>query len=388
MEDLAWLVREHLHEPARLLARRPPEGRAGALGRGRAAAGLLRGGLAPAEVAEAVRESGARVVHAHNLLPDARLARAGRRTRAGGARRVAPAPVPPGVRHRGVLHARERSARAATGATRCRACWRNCRGSRAEALAYGAGLALWQRRTLEQVDAVVVPSEFARERLRALGAPLPWERVHVLAPPLRTFARRPRARRAGSTRWWFRAWRPRRGSTWRSRRAAARACRSSSRAMARSWRRCALRRARARCASWGAWRASAWRSCAVGRRSRWCPRARRRPSGWRRRRRWQRACRWPGARWAPWASCWEEEGRGRAARRRGWVGRGHRAVLGRRARGRARLGARAGAMRPGGRRGGAGARVPRRGGPHGCRCGALAGSSELVRICPGSVARP
>jgi glycosyltransferase involved in cell wall biosynthesis len=30
-----------------------------------------------------------------------------------------------------------------------------------------------------------VPSAFARERLRLLGAPLPWERVRVLAPPLR-----------------------------------------------------------------------------------------------------------------------------------------------------------------------------------------------------------
>ena len=62
---------------------------------------------------------------------------------------------------------------------------RNCRGSRAEALVYGAGLALWQRRVVEQADAVIVPSEFARERLRELGAPLPWERVHVLAPPVR-----------------------------------------------------------------------------------------------------------------------------------------------------------------------------------------------------------
>src|SRR5438270_518057 len=34
-------------------------------------------------------------------------------------------------------------------------------------------------------DVVLVPSVFARERLRALGAPLPWERVAVLAPPLR-----------------------------------------------------------------------------------------------------------------------------------------------------------------------------------------------------------
>jgi glycosyltransferase involved in cell wall biosynthesis len=71
---------------------------------------------------------------------------------------------------------------------------RNCRGSgRAEALVYGAALALWQRRLLAQADAIVVPSEFARERLRELGAPLPWERVHVLAPPLRDFAARSRA---------------------------------------------------------------------------------------------------------------------------------------------------------------------------------------------------
>jgi glycosyltransferase involved in cell wall biosynthesis len=61
----------------------------------------------------------------------------------------------------------------------------NCRGSRAEAAAYGLSLALWQRRVLAQADAVIVPSAFARERLRLLGAPLPWERVRVLAPPLR-----------------------------------------------------------------------------------------------------------------------------------------------------------------------------------------------------------
>ncbi len=65
---------------------------------------------------------------------------------------------------------------------------RNCRGSRMEALAYGASLALWQQKLVEQADAVVVPSVYAHERLRELGAPLPWERVHVLAPPLRAFA--------------------------------------------------------------------------------------------------------------------------------------------------------------------------------------------------------
>ncbi len=61
---------------------------------------------------------------------------------------------------------------------------RNCRGGRSEALAYGASLALWQQRLSEQADAFIVPSEFARERLRELGAPLDWERVHVLPPPV------------------------------------------------------------------------------------------------------------------------------------------------------------------------------------------------------------
>lgn len=32
---------------------------------------------------------------------------------------------------------------------------------------------------------MIVPSVFARERLRELGAPLDWERVHVLPPPVR-----------------------------------------------------------------------------------------------------------------------------------------------------------------------------------------------------------
>jgi glycosyltransferase involved in cell wall biosynthesis len=51
---------------------------------------------------------------------------------------------------------------------------------------------MWQRRLVEQADEFIVPSEFARERLRELGAPLRWERVHVLPPPLRALAE-PRA---------------------------------------------------------------------------------------------------------------------------------------------------------------------------------------------------
>jgi glycosyltransferase involved in cell wall biosynthesis len=179
VEDLLWLVREHLDEPAELLERdSATAGRAGA------AIGLLRGGLAPEEVARAVRLTGARVVHAHNLHP-ALGWRALAAARAAGARVV--------------LHLHQYRLVCAIGVcfTRGEECTRchgrdtlpgvrlNCRGSLPEAAAYGAALALWQRRLVAQADAVIVPSVFARERLRALGAPLPWERVHVLAPPVR-----------------------------------------------------------------------------------------------------------------------------------------------------------------------------------------------------------
>ena len=184
VEDLLWLVREHLGEPAELLARSPVPERSARLGRARAAVGLLRGGLEPGEVAGAVRLSGARILHAHNLLPSLGW-------RALAAARGAGAGV--------VLHLHQYRLVCAIGVcfTRGAECTRchgrdtlpgvrlNCRGSVPEAVAYGASLALWQRRLVEQADAVIVPSAFARERLRALGAPLPWERVHVLAPPLR-----------------------------------------------------------------------------------------------------------------------------------------------------------------------------------------------------------
>ena len=52
----------------------------GQIGHARAAAGLLRGGAEPEEVARATRELGATVVHAHNLQPllGPRALRAGR----------------------------------------------------------------------------------------------------------------------------------------------------------------------------------------------------------------------------------------------------------------------------------------------------------------------
>jgi glycosyltransferase involved in cell wall biosynthesis len=182
VEDLIWLVREHLGERTELLERD-----SAASGRGAAAAGLLRGGLGSREVAAAVRLGGARVVHAHNLQPTLGW-------RALAAARAQGVPV--------VLHLHQYRLVCAVGVcftegaecTRCHGrntlpgVLRNCRGARTEALAYGAGLALQQRRLVREADAVIVPSVFARERLRELGAPLPWERVHVLAPPVRALS--------------------------------------------------------------------------------------------------------------------------------------------------------------------------------------------------------
>jgi glycosyltransferase involved in cell wall biosynthesis len=182
VDDLLWLVSEQLEEPAELLTRD-----SAMLRRGRAAIGLLHGGLEPEEVARAVRLTGARVVHAHNIHPTLGW-RALAAARAAGARVV--------------LHLHQYRLVCAIGVcfTRGAECTRchgrdtlpgvrlNCRGSLPEAVAYGASLALWQRRLVEQADALVVPSAFARERLRELGAPLPWERVSVLAPPVRALA--------------------------------------------------------------------------------------------------------------------------------------------------------------------------------------------------------
>jgi glycosyltransferase involved in cell wall biosynthesis len=182
VEDLVWLVREHLREPVELLTRSSKE-----LSRTGAARGLARGGLDDDEVERAVRASGARVVHAHNLLPSLgwRALAAARRAEA-----------------RVVLHLHQYRLVCAIGVcyTRGAECTRchgrntlpglrlNCRRSRPEAAAYALSLAHWQRRTVEQADSIVVPSAFARERLRELGAPLPWERVHVLAPPVRALS--------------------------------------------------------------------------------------------------------------------------------------------------------------------------------------------------------
>ena len=186
VEDLAWLIRTRLGEEVEVLERDSE-----AVGRGRAALGLLAGGLAPGEVADAVRRTGARVVHAHNLHPTLGW-------RALAAAREAGARV--------VLHLHNYRLVCAVGTcfTHGQDCTRchgrdtrpgvrlNCRGSHAEAVTYAAGLALWQHRLAGAADAIVVPSAFALDRLRTLGAPVGGARV--LPSVQREIADRSRAR--------------------------------------------------------------------------------------------------------------------------------------------------------------------------------------------------
>jgi glycosyltransferase involved in cell wall biosynthesis len=182
VEDLAWLIPRELGEPAEVLTRD-----SSAVSAPRAAAGLLAGGLRPGEVADAVRRTGARVVHAHNVTPTLGW-------RALAAAREAGARV--------VLHLHNYRLVCAVGTcfTRGADCTRchgrdtrpglrlNCRGgSRAEAAAYAASLALWQRRLTDAADALVVPSAFALGRLQALGAPV-GDTARVIPSVQREFA--------------------------------------------------------------------------------------------------------------------------------------------------------------------------------------------------------
>jgi glycosyltransferase involved in cell wall biosynthesis len=187
VDDLLWLVREQLGEEAELVQRD-----SGRLGRAGATRALLSGGLQPEDVAAAVRLTGARIVHAHNLLPSFGW-RALAAARAAGAKTV--------------LHLHNYRLVCAVGTcidSRDADCVRcqgrdtvpgvrlRCRGSVPEAVAYGASLALWQRRMVGNADVVVVPSRSALERLRELSAPLGGD-VVVLPHTVREFVSESRA---------------------------------------------------------------------------------------------------------------------------------------------------------------------------------------------------
>ena len=190
VSDFQWLVREHLGEEVELLERD-----SALLGRARASAGMLGGGLRPDEVARAVRRTRARVVHAHNLHP-AFGWRALAAAREAGARVVAHLHQYRLVCAVGICFTHGAECTRCHGRNTLPGVLRNCRGNAGEALVYAGALALWQRRLAGLIDAAIVPSEFAHARLGELGAPLPAA-THVLANPVRAFAESSQAAAGG-----------------------------------------------------------------------------------------------------------------------------------------------------------------------------------------------
>jgi glycosyltransferase involved in cell wall biosynthesis len=140
------------------------------VGRTGAARALLRGGRDEEDVAAAVRELGADVVHVHNMLP-----LVGPRGLASA--RDAGAAV--------VLHLHNARLFCAIGVASRNGgpCFRchgrltlpglalNCRGSLPEAAVYAAGLALHQPAVFGAVDRFLAPSRYAVEQLALLGVP-------------------------------------------------------------------------------------------------------------------------------------------------------------------------------------------------------------------------
>ena len=180
VDDLKRLIPEYLGEPVEVLQRDSSK-----LSSGSAALALTRGGLDPSEVAEAVRRSGARVVHAHNLQPSLGW-RALAAARQAGARTVLTL-----HQYRLVCAAGTCLDPAGQDCTRCQGrdtrpgVRLNCRGgSRAEAALYAASLARWSARLVAEADALTVPSDFALRRLRELQAPIADRNVAVVANPV------------------------------------------------------------------------------------------------------------------------------------------------------------------------------------------------------------
>ena len=182
VEDLMWLVRERLGEEVELLERS-----SAVLGRSRAAAGMLRGGLDPSDVTRAIRRTGARIVHAHNVNPTLGW-RALAAARAAGARVVLHLHQYRLVCAVGVCFTHGADCTRCHGTNTAPGVRLGCRGTGVESVVYGAGLALWQRRLAAQVDAFVVPSRAAHTRLLQLGAPVQAAPVHVLPHVIRSFA--------------------------------------------------------------------------------------------------------------------------------------------------------------------------------------------------------
>ncbi len=164
VSDITTLLRAHGHEVQVLV--RSSE-RAGSVA---AARGLLTGGVDPGDIADAVRRSGAEVVHAHNLHPLFGW-RALAAARDAGARTVLH------LHNFRLFCAVAIAYRDGERCFRCRGANTlpglrlRCRGSLPEAAVYAAGLASQQARLLEHADQLLTVSEATLARLRELGLP-------------------------------------------------------------------------------------------------------------------------------------------------------------------------------------------------------------------------
>lgn len=161
-EQVAWLRRDS----TRLTA-------------GDAARGLIAGGTGARQVTDALAETGADLVHAHNLFPTFGPA-ALRAARENGAAVVVH------LHNYRLVCAVATNVRDGRDCTECRRGWsvpglvHRCRGSVPESAAYAAALPRWQRNVVDLADVVVVPSLAARARLVSLGLRLRADRVHVI----------------------------------------------------------------------------------------------------------------------------------------------------------------------------------------------------------------
>jgi len=141
-----------------------------ALDHRRAARGLLTGGLNPDEVADAVREHGAEIVHAHNLHPLFGW-RALAAARAAGARTVLQLHNFRLFCSIGVSFRHGRPCYSCRGRNTLPGVAHRCRGGIVESAVYAAGLHRQQPELLAQADAIVVLSRAHGGRLHELGVP-------------------------------------------------------------------------------------------------------------------------------------------------------------------------------------------------------------------------
>jgi glycosyltransferase involved in cell wall biosynthesis len=162
--DLAALLARRGHE-VELVERSSQQ-----LGRARAAAGLLAGGIDPGELASIVRRRRVRVVHAHNIHPSFGW-RALAAARAAGARTLLH------LHNYRLFCAIGIAYRAGAPCFRCRrgvtrpGLRLHCRGSLPEAAVYAIALRSQQPRILDHVDQFVAVSQALATHLRDLGLP-------------------------------------------------------------------------------------------------------------------------------------------------------------------------------------------------------------------------